>query len=132
MLAREFVLEAVKSGRRKSECLDLRDFKRLCDFFPTEEWEHFGFRLKEGAETPPVKEWTEENIKAELAEDLEFAFEKALGQRGISSALMYQVVKMWLWILEDPLADFDDYFPYGLPLFKAVAAKYNLPDPTRR
>lgn len=128
MLSREEVLQAVKSGR-ESKCIDFRDYARLCDYFPVEEWHHFGFGLKEGAEPPPVKEWTKENILRDLKSDLEFAFKKALGKRGISAGLMYEVVKMWLWILEDPLQDFEEYTPYGLPLFKAVAVKYGFPNP---
>jgi len=42
---------------------------------------------------------------------------------------MYEVVKGWLIILEDPLKDFDDYPMYGLPLFKAVAVKYDFFNP---
>lgn len=128
MLSKEQVLEAVRSGR-KSACLDYRDYARLCDYFSTEEWHYFGFKLKEGAEPPPVKEWTEENIKEDMRRDLEFAFEKALDRRGISASLMYEVIKMWLWILEDPLQDFEDYAYYGLPLLKEVAVKYGFPNP---
>ncbi len=37
------------------------------------------------------------------------------------------VVRMWLWVLEN--AEFDDveYQSYGLPLLEAVAEKYGLP-----
>lgn len=129
VLTKEQVLEAVKSGERKSNCLDYRDFARLCNYFSPQEWPHFGFKLKEGTEPPPIKEWTEENIKKDLEEDLAFAFEKALNKRGISASLMYEVIKMWLWILEDPLQDFEEYAYYGLPLFKAVAVKYGFPNP---
>lgn len=130
MLTKEQVLRAIRDGRKKSECLDFRDFERLCEYFSPEVWHYFGFKLKEGAEPPSViKEWTEENIKKDLEKDLAFAFRKALDKRGISSSLMYSVVKMWLWILEDPLQDFEEYAYYGLPLFKAVAVKYGFPNP---
>ena len=42
---------------------------------------------------------------------------------------MYEVIKMWLWILEDPLVDFEDYAYYGLPLYKTVALKYGFFNP---
>lgn len=42
---------------------------------------------------------------------------------------MFDVVKEWLFILEDPLKYFDDYSMYGLPLFKAVAVKYGFDNP---
>jgi len=102
MLTKEYVIEQIKAGNRESKCIDRRDFVRLCPFFRPDELHILGFTTTKHYEP---KEWTEENIKQELKEDLEFAFEKALNKRGISSSLMYEVIKMWLWILEDPLAD---------------------------
>lgn len=131
MLTREAVLEAVKGGR-ESECLDGRDYARLTDFFPTGDYEAFGFKLKDGVEPQPVKPWTEEAVREQLKADLEFAFEKALDKRGISASMMYEVVKMWLWVLEDELALVDDeevYPQYGLPLLKRVALKYGFENP---
>ena len=43
--------------------------------------------------------------------------------------MMYETIKSWLCILEDPLQDFDEYPKYGLPLFKAVAIKYGFYNP---
>jgi hypothetical protein len=63
---------------------------------------------------------------------LAFAFEKALNKRGISAGMMFHVVKMWMWVLdehEDLVNWPDDYYAqYGLPLFKAVALRYDLPN----
>jgi len=126
MLTKEEVLKQIASGRKKSECLDRRDFIRLCEFLKPEELHIIG--LSTTSDYQP-SEWTEENIKKVLKGDLEFAFEKALNKRGISSSLMYEVIKMWLWILEDPLVDFDEYAYYGLPLYKAVALKYGFSNP---
>ena len=42
---------------------------------------------------------------------------------------MYETVKMWNWILEEDLEDFDSYPMYGLPLFKATALKYGFDNP---
>lgn len=128
MKTREQMLDAVKAGK-KPGCIDGRDFARLVAFFPVSEWVHFGFSLTEGAEPPAPEDLTEGNVLKHLTSDLEFGFEKALNQRGISASLMYEVVKMWLWVLDDPLKDFGEYAQYGLPLFKAVAIKYNLPNP---
>lgn len=64
-----------------------------------------------------------------LETDIAFAFEKALDKRGISSSLMYEVIKMWLWVLDDDLQHFDEYSMYGFPLFKSVALKYGFPNP---
>jgi hypothetical protein len=65
----------------------------------------------------------------ELKRDVNFGFEKALNQRGISAGLMASVVCMWNWVLEEGLEDFDDYPMYGLPIFKATAVKYGFPNP---
>lgn len=129
MLTRKQVLEAVKNGR-ESECLDSRDYSRLTEFFNFKHLADFGFTLKEGA-IPPKKclPWTENEILKHLKSDVSFGFEKALNQRGISSSLMYEVVKMWMWILEDDLQSFGEYAQYGLPLFKAVALEYGFDNP---
>ena len=119
---KEQILNAVKDGK-DSQCMDGRDFSRLAGFFPTADLKFFGFELKDGAKHEPEK-LTEETVKKQLKSDLEFAFEKALDCRGISSIFMYEVVKMWMWVLDDDLADFDNYTMYGLPLYKAVAVKY--------
>lgn len=130
MKTREQILAAI-SGGKQSECIDGRDMARLAGFFPVSDWAKLGLKLKDGVDpaTITVKELTRENVLAELASDLDFGFEKALNQRGISSGLMYEVVRMWMWVLDDDLADFEDYAQYGLPLFKAVAVKYGLPNP---
>lgn len=131
MLTKEEVLEQVKAGREGGcSILDGRDYARLVQWFPVEEWTHFGFTLKEGAEAPEEpKPWTREAIMEQLARDLAFGFEKALGRRGISASLMWEVVKMWMWVLDDKeLAESEDYAQYGLPLFRAVAVKYGLPN----
>jgi len=130
MKTREQVLEAVRGGRG-SECLDGRDYSRLVEFFPVEDWKYFGFSLKEGVEVPVLKEWTRERVLAQLRVDVEFGFEKALGQRGLSAGMMYSVVKMWLWVLDHELQHHsdDDYPQYGLPLFKRVAVEFGFDNP---
>jgi len=128
MLDKKQILEAIEAGK-KSECIDGRDYGRLCDFFPVEDWEKLGFSLKEGGKPQKAKPFTKQNILKQLKHDLEFAFEKALNQRGISSSCMYEVIKMWMWVLEDPLQHFDEYAMYGLPLYKATALKYGFNNP---
>lgn len=124
MLKHEDVLAAVKGGRESQAWPDMRDYSRLVEFFPTSEWEAFGFGLKEGADEPKMKPWTREAILEQLKEDVEFGFEKALNKRGISAGCMNGCLKMWMWILEDELQTHDSYAQYGLPLLKAVALKY--------
>lgn len=74
-------------------------------------------------------EFTKQNVLKQLESDVAFGFKKALEKNLLISKLMFDVVKEWLLILEDPLKDFDDYSMYGLPLFKAVAVKYGFDNP---
>lgn len=111
-------------------CLDGRDAVRLSKFVPEADLAKIGVTLKpEYVGTHEAIEWTRDNILAQLKGDVEFGFEKALDQRGISAGLMYEVVSMWNRILEEGLEGFDDYPQYGLPLFKATAVKYGWPNP---
>ncbi len=135
MLTQAEVKNAVKNKTTVvGGAIDGRDFARLTDFFPVEDWPIFGFELKDGSTAPAQqKPWTVDAVLAELKADLEFAFEKALDKRGISASCMWAVVLMWMWVLEDPLYeqhnDGYEYAQYGLPLLKAVAVKYGLPNP---
>jgi hypothetical protein len=122
-------LDQVKESY-KSQTLDGRDISRLSVFVPETMLKDFGLELKDdfvGKHTH--KEWTRENVIDQLRDDVAFGFEKALNQRGISSGLMFEVVKMWNWILEEGLEDHQEYPMYGLPLFKATAVKYGFPNP---
>lgn len=101
--------------------------RRLCNFLTIEQAKSIGWKIKDPNWQP--KEFTKENIIEQLEKDVAFGFEKALDQRGISANLMYETVKGWLAILEDPLKDFNKYPMYGLPLFKAVAVKYGFDNP---
>lgn len=122
-------LEQIVEGGFEFEAIDGRDKARLARYIPFEHWGKFGIELLEGHDVPEAKSLSRENVIESLRNDLHFAFEKALDQRGISASCMYSVVKMWLWVLDDPLADDDEYAQYGLPLLKKVAVKYGLPNP---
>lgn len=129
MKTRDSILEEVKNGRKsKIEFIDSRDYSRLLKFFEPNEWSHFGFEPKKDAVLTKPIEWTKENILESLKGDVEFGFEKALNKRGISASCMNEVIKMWMWVLEDDLSENDDYAEYGLPLLKAVAVKYGFPN----
>jgi hypothetical protein len=127
MLTKQQILDAVKSGK-KSSCIDSRDYSRVAAFFEEEHLPTFGFSVKEGTDWEP-SEYTKENVIEQLKSDVEFGFEKALNQRGISAFLMYETVLMWMWVLEDDLQHHSDYPQYGLPLFKAVAIRYGFDNP---
>jgi hypothetical protein len=119
---------------KKEATLDFRDINRLIQFLDIEQIialaSSVGFfvnieNLKEHVQIP----FTRENVLLQLDKDVAFGFEKALNRRGISSSLMYEVVQMWNWILEEGLESFTDYAQYGLPLFKATAEKYGFQNP---
>ena len=109
--------------------LDRRFTKRFIDFLPVEEWKKYGFKYTGEEEPPKPKEWTEENILAQLKEDVEFGIEKAENHRGISASLMYAVCQAWCIVLENGLEN-TYYGWYGDKLFKAIDKKYkwNLTD----
>jgi hypothetical protein len=114
----------------KSETLDGRAAGRLVQFVPEARLPEMGLRLKEEFVGTHVEiPFTRENVLVQLKKDVEFGFEKALNRRGISSSLMYDVVRMWSDILEEGLEGFEDYPMYGLPLFKATAVKYGWENP---
>ncbi len=121
MLSLDYVKEHIKEF--DDSFIDTRFTKRFIDFLPTNEWEKFGYRYTGETEYTP-KKWTEENIIAQLKEDVEFGIEKATNHRGISANLMFDVVKSWCKILENGL-DKSDYGWYGDTLFKAVNDYYN-------
>lgn len=119
------------AGLYKSNCIDGRDLYRLAKFIPYEMLDKFGLTPSDEYNDPEkwdkeVIPFTRENVLKQLESDVAFGFEKALSQRGISSSLMFEVVRMWNWVLEEGLEDWpeDHYAMYGLPLFKATAVKY--------
>jgi hypothetical protein len=118
-------------GGKGCSMIDGRDRTSLSVFLMPDQFERIGLKLAPGEEAADhkPKPFTEENVKAKLKGDLAFAFEKALGKRGITAGLMNEVIKMWLWVLDDPLANFNAYAEYGLPLLKLVAVKYGFENP---
>lgn len=113
-----------------SKAIDGRDATRLSQFVPEADLGKIAVTVKpEFVGTHEPIEWTRENVLAQLQSDVEFGFEKALDQRGISADLMHECVAMWNRILGEGLEDFDTYAQYGLPLFKATAVKYGWPNP---
>lgn len=99
------------------------DDSRLAKFLTEEQLEKIGFKY-DGDEP---KEWTRENILEQP--DVEFGFEKALDQRGISASLMFYVVLRWNQVLEEGLENYPEENYAMLPLFKATAVKYGWENP---
>jgi hypothetical protein len=116
----------------KTSAIDGRDAARLAKFVPEADLPRIDVTLKpEYVGQHKAQEWTRENVLTQLRKDVEFGFEKALNCRGISSSLMFEVVRMWNDILQEGLETWDEneYANYGLPLFKATALKYGFPNP---
>lgn len=128
MLTKQQIIEAFEAGRQ-GQTIDGRDITRLAKYFEAGELDKIGVKLREGVTDWAAVAFTRDAVLEDLRGDLEFAFEKALHQRGLSAASMYEVVKMWMWVLEDPLQHFNGYAQYGLPFLKAVAIKYEFPNP---
>lgn len=106
--------------------LDDRFGRRFADFLTDEQVEKIGFEIKDEFKGKrEIKEWTEENIISQLADDLKFGWEKCCDERGISSELMANVVRSWCKVLENDLEDIE-YGWYGDNVFITVAKKYGV------
>ncbi|MHA7967723.1 hypothetical protein ACX93W_26780 [Paenibacillus sp. CAU 1782] len=103
--------------------LDDRFGARFAQFLTDEQLVLIGYGPKEGV-TREIVPFTRENVIDQLKKDVEFGAEKAFNQRGISSELMYYVVRSWNKIFEEGLEDFDIFGSYGIPLFRETANKY--------
>lgn len=124
-------LQQIKDSYQ-SKTLDGRDLNRLFEFIPFEMFPFCGMALKEEVTVEQLgerKEFNRENVLSQLESDVAFGFTKALNKRGLSAGAMHDVVKMWNWVLEEGLENFDEYPMYGLPLFKATALKYGWDNP---
>lgn len=126
MLSLEYMKEHIKDIEQ-DKFLDTRWTTRMMQFMPYEELEKYGYKLSEDFDpsTYEPKEWTEENLMAQLEEDVDFAIEKATNHRGISASLMNNVLKSWCIVLENGLEN-TKYGWYGDKLIKALNEKYNL------
>ena len=109
-------------------CLDHRDIDRLLRYLTYDEAvEYLGDVFKEGAKDKwgEPQTWDEETVTQHIRDSLEFAFEKALEQRGISAGLMHTVMLMWLWVMQDQeLLDECHYTNYGLPYLYRIRDKH--------
>lgn len=75
-----------------------------------------------------------ESVIAEMREYMDFAWEKALGHRGISAGRSIDHFKAWLWLLGDDetkafLDGDENYSQYGVPCLKKVCDVYGFKMP---
>ncbi len=122
--------EAIRRcGVNDSKCLDGRDASRLAEFVPADQFSKIGVSLKDGVQPEEhiPTEWTAENVSKQLTRDVAFAFSKGLDKRGISAGCMNAVLRMWHAILQ-PAFEVPKYAQYGLPMCKAMAVYFELPN----
>lgn len=119
--------------------------KATADFFP---WRlnvllpYLSFEMAKPflKDTATAESWGEivpsdrSSIIVEMSDYAGFAWEKAIGHRGLSAGRSIDKMKAWLWMLEDEeLLDFIEveinYKNYGAPILKAICEKYGFPVP---
>jgi len=69
---------------------------------------------------------TRENIIAAMQDYIDFAFEKARNQRGISAERSIWKYTQWLWALDDTSIDVDNYSDYGIGILNQIVDEYKL------
>ena len=127
----EEFLELIKSGVIHQSTIDkYKVFLTDCQL--TE----LGFPVKAPVEGEPqreYKEYTRENVIAELGKIIGIGFDFAYAHRGVSSAWTYQIVCIYNQILDEgmdkKLAKDSMFGYYGLPLLKETAIKYGFNNP---
>jgi len=75
-----------------------------------------------------------EAIKAEMADYMTFALDKAENHRGLSASRSIDRMSSWLWLLgDDELLEFasseGNFANYGVPFLRKICEKYELPMP---
>lgn len=121
-------LDAFPSLPWGESLLDNRDLNRLLLYLTHDEAiDIFGDNLAaRWREWHEVRPWNEQTIMEHICSSLEFAFEKALGQRGIISSLMHGVMRMWMWVIQDEeLTKGEPYYDdYGLAYLHRIRNRY--------
>ena len=113
----------------KSKAIDNRDMERLAQYISEDRLGDMGVSLNpEYRGKHHAEDFTKENIIEDFKKDIAFGYDKAINQRGISSACMIECVKMWSWILEDGLEEkcSENYDDYGVEIFKMLAERYDI------
>jgi hypothetical protein len=88
--------------------------------------------LKEGVTAEQWKSQFSSDPIQEIKDYMEFAWEKANDQRGLSSARAIMHMESWLWLAgEDEFLKFaqdedNNYAPYGKPILAAICKKYGI------
>src|SRR5574343_77346 len=98
----------------------------LLDFLPWKEDKEFITEDATEAEWK-FKEINRENVIERIKDYMDFAFDKAMYQRGISASRSLDHFRALLWILEEEKEiDWGNYQNYGMPILKQIIEKYNI------
>lgn len=78
---------------------------------------------------------TDEDVRKQIVEYLPFAWEKAVGHRGLSAGRSIAHFRAWCWLLGDDeavdtLDSEDRYVPYGAPLLAFLSDRFGVEKPT--
>ena len=108
-------------GIQKSDLIPYMTFENAKPFLKDE----YVSLVNEGEEI-----WTPlTDAKKEIIQYLSFAYEKAIGKRGLSAGRSMLHFKTWIW-LDDPefydkiVHEIDNYYDYGLPVLDKISEKY--------
>lgn len=108
-------------GTQQGDLIDYMDFETARQFLK----EDYIKQVESG-----TAQWEKQtDAKKEILEYLDFAYEKAEGERGLSAARSMLHFKTWTW-LDDPtfydeiIGDIENYTDYGLPTLDKIAKHY--------
>ena len=101
--------------RKQREIVDKINSLEGDDFFYHARGDLIGFL--ESSKDP-----TRENVIREMAKYIDFAFEKAEGERGLSAARSMDHYYAWIWLIDEQerFGDVRRYSSYGLPHLRKI------------
>lgn len=103
-------------GFQRSDLLPFVSFEAAREFLndsaTAENWEH--------------KPLSDDAVRAEMLDYVDFAWGKALDHRGLSAERSIEHYKAWIWLLGDEFPE-AGYKNYGAPTLLAICKKYELP-----
>lgn len=108
-------------GTQKSDLLSYMDFETAKPFLKDE----YVNKIENGIEI-----WeTAPNPKKQILEYLDFAYDKAEGERGLSAGRSMLHFKTWIWLDDDAFYEevidlLDNYTDYGIPALDMISEHY--------
>ena len=108
-------------GTQQGDLLEYLEFEHAKEFLKPEYVE----KVESGEEKWEVRA----DPKKEILEYLDFAYEKAEGQRGLSAGRSMLHFKSWIWLddedfYEKVIDKIDNYSDYGIPALDEISKHY--------